>query len=262
MRKRSETLNVHILANTGLSRTYIIEGRDSLMAVDVGSVGSAKDVEDYIHNCLGRNLDDLRFVTATHFHIDHIGGIGYLIKRCPQRTQVLFHKSVRDYLSGKKKISLIKNWFSGLVPASIASTRYIRRISHLAFMNLAGIPLLGVRNFVKLPYSGGKITYFGVNGYRRYKLGFDQWDVIETPGHTEDSVSFFHDETGELICGDLIVNISKGGHGTLNRFHWRGDVIKKSFQSLCDTISPVVIYPGHGDIIRHEENALMGITTF
>ncbi|MBN2516321.1 MAG: MBL fold metallo-hydrolase [Deltaproteobacteria bacterium] len=262
MKKRSETLNVHALANTGLSRTYVIEGRDSLMAVDVGSIGSAKDVEDYIHNCLGRNLDDLRFVTATHFHIDHIGGMGYLIKRCPQTTQALFHNRVRDYLSGREKISLIKNWFSGFMPASIASTRYIRRISHLAFMNLAGIPLPGFRNIVNLPCVKEKITYFGVNGLRRYKLGFEQWDVIETPGHTEDSVSFFHDKTRELICGDLVVNIPKEGHGTLNRFHWRGDVIKESFQYLHDSINPVVIYPGHGDIIRNEDNALMGVETF
>jgi glyoxylase-like metal-dependent hydrolase (beta-lactamase superfamily II) len=262
MKTRSETLNVHTLPNTGLSRTYVVEGRDSLMAVDVGSIGSAKDVEDYIHHCLGGNLNDLRFVAATHFHIDHIGGMGYLIKRCPQTTQVLFHNRVRDYLSGKKKISLIRNWFSGLVPASLASTRYIRRISHLAFMNLAGIPLPGVRNIVNLPYMREKITYFGVNGHLRYKLGFDQWDVIETPGHTEDSVSFFHDKTGELICGDLVVNIPKGGHGTLNRFHWRSDVIKESFQYLRDSITPVVIYPGHGDIIRDENNALMGVETF
>jgi glyoxylase-like metal-dependent hydrolase (beta-lactamase superfamily II) len=262
MKKNSESLNVHTIANTGLSRTYVIEGCDSLMAVDVGSVGSARDVEDYIHNSLGRNLDDLRYVTATHFHIDHIGGMGYLIKRCPQTTQVLFHNHVKDYLSGRRKISLIRNWFSGLVPVSLASTRYIRRISHLAFMNLAGIPLPGIRNIVDLPYGRERIMYFGAEGHRRYKLGFDQWDVIETPGHTEDSVSFFHKQTGEFICGDLIVNVPKGGRGTLNRFHWRGDVIKDSFQYLRDSINPVVIYPGHGDIIRDKDDALMGVETF
>jgi hypothetical protein len=39
---------VHCLENTGLSRTYIIEGNSSLMAVDVGSLGAAQDAVTYI----------------------------------------------------------------------------------------------------------------------------------------------------------------------------------------------------------------------
>ena len=93
-------------------------------------------------------------------------------------------------------------------------------------------------------------------------LGFEKWEVLETPGHTEDSVSFFSEKTGELICGDLIINISKGGPGRLNRFYWRKDIIQDSFNYLCDTIKPVIIYPGHGDIIRDRGNALLGVDTF
>lgn len=260
--KPEEIFKVHPIANTGFSRTYIIEGRSSLMAVDVGSVGAARDTEEYITGKLGRNLKDLKYITATHFHIDHIGGIGYLIDKCSTTTKVLFNYRIADYLSGKKKISLIRNWFSGLMPASVASARYVRRLSHLEFMNLAGIPLPGLRNFVKLPFKAEKICYIGSNGKRRYSLGFGNWEVLETPGHTEDSVSFFSEKTGELICGDLIINISKGGPGRLNRFYWRKDIIQDSLNYLCDTIKPVIIYPGHGDIIRDRENALLDVETF
>jgi len=260
--KPGNTYKVHPIANTGFSRTYIIEGHSSLMAVDVGSIGAARDIEEYITGKLGRGLNDLQYITATHFHIDHIGGIGHLVGRCSSTTKIFFNYKVADYLSGKKKISLIRHWFSGLVPASLVSACYVRRFSHLGFGSLAGIPLPGLRNFIKLPFKKERISYYGGDGNRRYKLGFEKWEVIETPGHTEDSVSFFNEETGELICGDLVINISKRGRGSLNRFHWDGDIIKDSFKYLCDTTTPSVIYPGHGDIIRDNENVLLGIETF
>lgn len=260
--KNDTYFKVHGIANTGFSRTYIIEDHNSLMAVDVGSAGAARDIEYYIRIHLGRDIADLEYITATHFHIDHIGGIGPLLRRCAPATKVLFHRRVQDYLTGKKKISLIRNWFSGLMPASIVSARYVRRISHLVFMNMAGIPLPGFRNIVDLSFPREKISYFGNDGGKRYKLGYGDWDILETPGHTEDSISFYNEETGELICGDLIINIAKGGRGSLNRFHWRDDVIRNSFRYLQNTIEPSIIYPGHGDTIRNKPNPLCRVEIF
>jgi glyoxylase-like metal-dependent hydrolase (beta-lactamase superfamily II) len=250
---------VHCLENTGLSRTYIIEGTDSLMAVDVGSLGAAKDTASYIRKHLRRDMGELSCIAATHFHIDHIGGIGPLITMCGPATKVFFNYRVKDYLSGKKKISLIRNWFTGLVPASLVSLRRVRRLSHFAFMNGAGIPVPAVRSYVDLPFDTERIIYFGEENARRYKLGFDSWEVIDTPGHTEDSVSFYNEPTGELICGDFILNLRQDGGGMLNRFHWDGGRIKESFSYVKKTLEPRHIYPGHGDVIRDESNALRNV---
>ena len=232
------------------------------MAVDVGSYGAAQDTVEYIRKQLKRDISELHYITATHFHIDHIGGIGHLLGMCGPATNVLFNYRVKDYLSGKKKISLIRNWITGLMPVSLVSVRYVRRVSHLIFMSFAGIPLPGVRNIVKLPFNKERITYFGTSDTRRYPLGFETWEVIDTPGHTEDSVSFFNEATNEFICGDLIVNISRNGGGILNRFHWNGDRIKESFSYVTQTISPHHVYAGHGDIIRDRKNALRNVTVF
>jgi glyoxylase-like metal-dependent hydrolase (beta-lactamase superfamily II) len=251
---------VHCLENTGLSRTYIIEWADSLMAVDVGSLGAAKDTVSYIQRHLKRDMGELSRITATHFHIDHIGGIGPLLEMCGSATKVLFNYRVKDYLSGKKKISLIRNWFTGLMPASLVSLRRVRRLSHFAFMSGAGIPVPAMRRYVKLPFERERIIYFGEENERRYQLGFDSWEVIDTPGHTEDSVSFYNEPTGELICGDFIVNLHRNGGGMLNRFHWDRDRIKESFAYVTNTLAPRHVYPGHGDVIRDENNALRNVT--
>ena len=107
---RDNPRKVYSILNTGFARAYLVEGSKGLMAVDVGSPGCAKDIADYITTMLGRTLDDLKYITATHFHIDHIGGIGHLLDICPPRTRVLFHYMVKDYITGRKKISLILFW--------------------------------------------------------------------------------------------------------------------------------------------------------
>ena len=34
----------------------------------------------------------------------------------------------------------------------------------------------------------------------------EEWTIIDTPGHAEDHISLFHEETGRLFSGDLFVN--------------------------------------------------------
>ncbi len=255
---------VHPIPNTGFARAYLIEGKEGLLAVDVGSVGCAKDIADYVTRVMKRPLDDLLYITATHFHIDHIGGIGHLLAICPPRTRVLFHALVNDYLTGGKKISLIRNWLVGLTPATVVSTRYLRRLSHLIVESLTGIPLPGLRSIIRFPVGPDRIDYFGGEGERISSLndfGFEGWETLLTPGHTEDSLCFFNKTTGELLSGDLIINISKDGRGELNRFHWRGDLIRKSYASLRGTIDPAIIYPGHGEVITGAD-PLLHVKTF
>ena len=256
---------VHPVPNTGFARAYLIEGDEGLMAVDVGSIGCAQDIADYIHHNLSRTVDDLRYITATHFHIDHIGGIGHLLEMCPPRTRVLFHVLVKEYLTGKKKISVIRNWFVGIPSATMVSTRYLRRFSHLAVQSLAGIPLPGLRGMVRLPFSTDRISYFGDADEKDSSLGdfgFGEWNAVRTPGHTEDSLCFYNGRTAELISGDLIVNVSPDGTGEVNRFCWSRERIRESYEYLCETINPVRIYPGHGEVITGDADTLSKVKTF
>jgi len=267
---------IHVVPNCGLARSYVVSGKDGLMVVDVGSVGTAEDVLDYIKSQPGMSLNMVKYITATHFHIDHIGGIGRFLAECPPTVRVLFHNLVKGYLEEKARISLIRNWCVGLLPATLVSLRYVNKISHFQFETPAGIPLPGLRNIVRLPYKE-RINYFGTEegrplsnaalferqnkgpafpALKRYHLGFDQWEVIETPGHTEDSVCFFNALSEELICGDLIVNMEKNGRGKLNRFCWNKAAIVNSYESLVASISVKTVYPGHGDPIRDEDNAM------
>jgi len=251
---------VHIIPKSGFARTYLIEEDEGLMAVDVGSIGAAQEIEAYCTQVLKKSLQDIRFIIATHFHIDHIGGIGTLLRKCSPEMRVLFHTFVKEYLTGKREMSPMKNWLHGLIPTLLASCSDIGKPSHVAFETLAGIPLSAMKNYCRLSYEPW-IRYFDAGRLPRYRFGFGDWEVIATPGHTEDSVSFYSDATKELICGDLIIGGASGA-GCLNRFYWDETLIREAFKMLRELVCPRIIYPGHGDTMADDENAFRKVGTF
>jgi len=251
---------VHAIPKSGFARTYLIEEDEGLLAVDCGSIGAAKEIEVYCTQVLKKSLQDIRFITATHFHIDHIGGIGTLLMKCSPATRVLFHPFVKEYLTGRRELSPMKNWMDGLVPIMIASCSGVGKLSHVAFETFAGVPLSAMKDRCCLPYEP-RVRYFDAERLPRYRLDFGDWEIIATPGHTEDSVSFYSAATKELICGDMIIG-GKDGTGCLNRFCWDEGMIQEAFKMLNELICPRTIYPGHCDIITDDENAFRKVEFF
>ncbi len=118
------------------------------------------------------------------------------------------------------------------------------------------MPLL---NRIKCVGYRDRIIYPGGSGATRYPFGFGTWEIIETPGHTEDSISFYNGSTRDLVCGDLILNFEECGKGKLNRFHWDPAVLMDTFLKLKKEISPAKIHPGHGELISSSGNALLDV---
>ena len=251
---------VHAIPKSGFARTYLIEEDEGLMAIDAGSIGAANEIEVYCNQVLKKSIQDIRIITATHFHIDHIGGIGTLLRKCPPETRVLFHPFIKEYLAGKREMSPMKNWLKGLMPTMITSCSRIGKLSHLAFENLAGVPLSVMKDHFRLPYEPW-IRYFDADRLPRYQIGLSDWEVIATPGHTEDSVSFYSNATKELICGDLIIG-GESNAGCLNRFCWDEALIREAFKMLREVARPRIIYPGHGNVISDDENAFRKVGIF
>jgi len=247
---------VHRVPDCGFARSYIIEQEEGLMVIDVGSIGAAEEIEDHCTQTLKRSLRDIRIIAATHFHIDHISGIGTLLKKCSSETKVLFHPLVQEYLDGTRELSPMTNWLSALLPTLVSSLSGVKKLSHVTFENMAGIPLSIFRDYRYLPYED-QICYFDSSSFPHYKIGFGNWEVVATPGHTEDSISLFNADIRELICGDLIIG-RKDGTGHLNNFHYDPEVICKSYWRVRD-LMPAVIYPGHGGIVRHALDAMLKV---
>jgi glyoxylase-like metal-dependent hydrolase (beta-lactamase superfamily II) len=230
------------------------------MVVDVGCVGAAQGVEDYCTHTLKRSLRAIRFIAATHFHIDHIGGIDALLSKCSPKTTVLCHPLVKAYLKANRPLSPMRNWLTGLFPTLIEGRFGVRKWSDLTFDGPAGVPLPFFRDLQRVSYAD-RIRYLEGNRLPRSRIGFGDWEAIAAPGHTEESVVFFSEASGELISGDLILG-RKDGRGYVNRFCWDEGQTRRTFAALAETIRVRIIFPGHGPVIWSTEDAFQKVDCF
>jgi len=251
---------VHIIPKSGFANTYLIEEEEGLIAVDVGSIGAAQKVATYCTGILKRSLEDFRFIFATHFHIDHIGGIGTLLKGCSPETTVLFDLHAKGYIEERENLVPMKNWLSGLVPTIRENYTRIGNLSHIAFESLAGVPLPVFKDNGRLPYTD-RVSYIDMQGALLSRIGFSDWEAVPTPGHTPDSISLYNKKTQELICGDLILG-RHDGMGYLNRFCWDEGLARDCLAVLNNVLRVRAIYPGHGEVIRDNENAFAKVASF
>lgn len=77
--------------------------------------------------------------------------------------------------------------------------------------------------------------------------------ALATPGHTQDHLSFWHEESRAVICGDLMM----GGLDTALVAPPEGD-LQQYLESLerLRMLQPEIIYPAHGEPIRDPEEAI------
>ena len=247
---------VHPIPGSGLAQTYLIsDEKDGLMVVDCGSIGAAEAVEVFCTHTLKRSLMSIRIIAATHFHIDHIGGIAALLKMCSPKTVVLFHRLVKAYLKAHRPLSPMRNWIPGLLPTLIAGGLFgVRKWSDLLFDGAAGVPLPFCQDSQKVSY-GDRIRYLEGDALPRSRIGFGNWEVIAASGHTEESLVFYNEASGELITGDLILG-RNNGRGHLNRFCWDEEQTQGTFAALAEKLHVRIIYPGHGPVFWAAEDAL------
>lgn len=80
----------------------------------------------------------------------------------------------------------------------------------------------------------------------RILLGDQEFEVVAAPGHTEDSLCLYNQETGTLFSGDapLIANSAASTYGP---------AFLAAVEKLC-TRDISVIYPGHGDPVTERCN--------
>jgi len=252
---------VHPIPGSGLAQTYLISDEsDGLMVVDCGSVGAARSVEEFCTHAIKRSLMAIRIIAATHFHIDHIGGIAALLEKCSPKTMVLFHPLVKAYLKAGRPLSPMRHWITGLLPTLIGGAFGVRKWSDLAFDGPAGVPLPFFRDLQHVSYAD-RIQFLEGNRLPRSRIGFGGWEVIAAPGHTEESMVFYNEASEELIAGDLILG-RKDGRGYLNQFCWDDDQSRRTFAALSDSIRVRVIYPGHGPVIWSAEDVFRKVDGF
>lgn len=78
---------------------------------------------------------------------------------------------------------------------------------------------------------------------QKYTIGPFELEVIYTPGHSKDSISFYFEKQNILFSGDFLF---KGTIGRMDLDGGNEQQMKESLLKLNYFNNDVIIYPGHG----------------
>lgn len=165
-----------------IQSSYLAVYPDKIMLLDGCCRADVPMVLDYIKSTLKRPATDLKVVVVTHMHPDHAGGASALRKA----TGCLI-------VSADKP----KPWYAGISGKAmyltdIALAHYVARRTQRPYANLWYPTHLHPDITVK---EGDCIP------------SFEEWQVLETPGHTDRDLSLFHLSTRQVYTADLIIKL-------------------------------------------------------
>jgi glyoxylase-like metal-dependent hydrolase (beta-lactamase superfamily II) len=158
---------------------YLVEDGEKLILIDTGLPRSSKKILKSIE-ALGRKPVDVSTIVVTHFHIDHVGSL----KKMKDATgaKVAVHKADADIVAGKKSPPKPKN----LMMRALSSV----------------VKAAPVEPDIRLK-EGDKVG---------------RLLVINTPGHSEGSISLSDKERKVMFVGDAVRFVDGKVQGPPPRF--------------------------------------------
>ena len=161
---------------------YLAVYDDKILLLDGCCKADVKLITRYIEHDLNRPLTHLKTCVVTHMHPDHSGAANLL----KQQTGC---NIVTSNVTG--------NWYSGLdgwlmFVTDIILAKWVAGRLGKPRANIWYLPRL--KNPIKVN-DGGLIP------------GFEDWQVIESQGHTDRDISLFHLPTKKVYVADLAVKV-------------------------------------------------------
>lgn len=167
-----------------IQNIYLAEYSDKLMLLDGASRADISVIKHFIVDELKRPFADLAAVVVTHMHPDHAGAAHKLreITGC----KIISAKRDRHWYSG----------FDGFMMhlTDIALARWVANRKRKPKRNL----WYSRKLFADYELSDGQAI-----------PNFEDWKVLETPGHTDRDLSLHHEQRDILYVADLMVEVKQ-----------------------------------------------------
>lgn len=178
----TDTFTIHMIEGH-ISAIYLAVYPDKILVLDGGCKCDVPKIEVYIKKNLNRNLSTVKLVIASHTHPDHAGGSPVFSKRnslplAAPRYINSWYKGATGYI--QHKIDTLLGYHVARVTGKpFSNIFYDRRVDY-------DIPL----------YDGDRLP------------GFEDWMVIDAPGHTSHDMVFYNEDAGILYAADVILCVN------------------------------------------------------
>lgn len=207
--------------NLGMVNVFLLEASDgSLILVDTGMPKSEQKIIKYV-NSLGKSVSDIKYILLTHSHIDHMGSAADL-------------KKLSNAMLGVNENGI--KFVDGTGGLQMPSTSSSKDLKMKFMMGFAKVFMRFMKpKFVK-PDMVLKEGVFPEQMHINAK-------ILETPGHTPDSISIYLPDSKTVIVGDMLF-------GTADKLvapHFYDDYIAllSSIKKIRD-LNPDLICVSHG----------------
>ena len=203
----------------GPVNVYVLDdGDEGVTIIDAGLPWAWQGVLDLVRD-IGRTPQDVRHIVITHADLDHVGGLGRLVRAT-----------------------------GATVYASALSQRYIQKRqppphvpAPMKFVASAVAFIMQRAARVDHVFADGDVL--DIAGSLR---------VMATPGHTEDHFSVYWEREGVLFTGDLLNN-NDGVSLTPKNITWSTDAACASARNVLELDAQVMCF-GHGPVWRAAED--------
>ena len=231
---------------TRYSNTYVIEQSDAILVVDVASRCDGF-VLKFITETLDRSIFDVKLVICTHDDPDHIGGVAALAQSCHAIAAIPF-------ASKRPHIKLYQNPLGPIVRIATTTREAFRKRSRQMYMSSQrNARYQHVHNYHLETESAKQFLMPKFRLTHGNELrGFPGWKAIHTPGHSQDSLCFFHEPTRCLLTGDTILGSGTKGHVVSPAIYDSPIEMRRTIRKLKE-LDPAQIFPGHGKIFSGEQ---------
>jgi len=236
--------------------SYLIRGADGFALIDPGiRTGQAEAAWSQAFGELGIGRRDIKTIVLTHHHPDHLGLAGLF----QQRT------GAPVYLSAAGREQADYFWGNAREAAAEFQESYIKHGADKAMVERLGEHLQG---FIALVSPLPETT--PIEDGQRLVLGGRTFNAIHTPGHALGHHMLLHEESGDLFCGDHVLQKITPNINWLPRFD--ENPLRSFLRSLSQSAKLPVrrAFPGHretiadfagrcGEIIEHHRRRLDAI---
>jgi glyoxylase-like metal-dependent hydrolase (beta-lactamase superfamily II) len=168
----------------GRVKAFLLEASDgSLILIDTGLPNSQRNIISYV-NSIGKSIRDIKYILITHAHIDHFGSAAD-IKKMSNAMLGINEKGIR-FIDGSGGVQMPNT-------KSLKSTK-----NKVMFLFMRWMMKMGAMKpkYVK-PDMILKEGVFPEQMHINAK-------ILETPGHTPDSISVYLPDSKTIIVGDLL----------------------------------------------------------